>query len=223
MLPQALHTWRGAVQEAAAERVKLRKAAKRMQARMLAAAFSTWEDHATQAQHMRRRELIAQAHRERRLLRVTLRAWQMLALGRQRHHSKTVMLSIMQRLQQRGLAAAFQGWRENVQEVVRERRLLARSTARFQRRLLSASFARFREAAQSQRRGKQLVARCLARARNHLLAQVHLQIAFCPSWVFGPDIVCHPALCLVLQSAWQRPARDAAAMQRRCCSRPLMW
>lgn len=175
VLPQAMHTWRGAVREAAAERAKLRKAAKRMQARSLAAAFSTWEDHATQAQHMRRRELVAQAHQERRLQRVTLRAWQVLALGKQRHHSKTLMVSVMRRLQQRGIAAAFQGWRENAQELVRERRLLARSAARFQRRLLSAAFYRFREAAQSQRLGKKLVARCLARARNHLLAKVQLQ------------------------------------------------
>lgn len=171
-LVQAFHSWRGAVADSAVQQAALRKAARRIKARTLSAAFRTWEANTGEAQLMRRREVVAQAHRERWLARGTLQAWQGLVLGKQRHQSKALMTSIMQRMQQRDLLAAFQGWRENSQALARERRLLVRATARFQRRLLSGAFACFREACDRQRNAKRLVARCLGRARNRLMAQV---------------------------------------------------
>lgn len=182
---QALNRWRSRVEEAADARAKLRKAAKRMQACKLAAAFGTWVQHAASAHRLRRLELVSQAHRERQLMRSALQTWRGLPRGAQRHRSKLLMETALQRLQQRELAAALHTWRMNTQEVARERRLLVRSAARFQRRLMFSAFAQLREASQVQRRQKRVVSKCLARVRNRQLAQVPhtLLISLSPSSV----------------------------------------
>ena len=148
------------------------RALQRLRLATLSASLCQWRSQAECSRQMRHLELQASVHWERRMCRGALRAWVSLVREKSRNHLAAFMKTAVSRFRHGDLAAAFGCWRDNVGELRRQQRILARAVARMQRRALASSFLHFRGVVRQRQRGRRIVESFRARSRHSTLAQV---------------------------------------------------